>query len=192
MLDEFPLIDDFFKQKKFSDAELQNLIAKLEEKHNSHKTLEKARSIIDLQLLKFKLKKVEPKRSVPKVNSSKAKNAKQSYHIDKIDLFLKHTLGKPLIKVCYYLSIDELTLINHLELDSVKDLRIIRFENSHYQNIKDLVKSYLKIQESELKDGLRKVPVRSKNFKKPSKDKSGVFSKIKAQGGVGKIIYIRS
>lgn len=192
MLNSFPLIDQFFKKKKFSDSELKDLITKLENKYDSHKTLKEAKSIIELHLLSFKLQKIKTQNTSNKSKSSKSKKTKQSYHIDKVDLFLKHTLNRPLIKVCYYLSIDKSILLNRLNLDNINDLKLVRFKKSHYHNIKDLVVKAVDIQESELKKGYRKVPVRSRKFNKKTNNSNDVFSKIKSQGGVGKIIYIKS
>ena len=138
MLNSFPLIDQFFKKKKFSDSELKDLITKLENKYDSHKTLKEAKSIIELHLLSFKLQKIKTQNTSNKSKSSKSKKTKQSYHIDKVDLFLKHTLNRPLIKVCYYLSIDKSILLNRLNLDNINDLKLVRFKKSHYHNIKDL------------------------------------------------------
>lgn len=203
MIKQFKEIDDFFKKDIFNDKDLDNLKHLILSKYKDLNVIKLGYSIIELQLLKFKMLVNEPKtnikplkqdikkskKSVKKTNKTNNKTKVNSAIVNKNEN-VKNIKNLNLLGILEQITETESKekIINILKEQGIYKGRLnITLSLEEYNYIKDHIKILIKTNK-EKDPSLR---IKTSKTQRISKTNS-VYDKIKSTKGIGKIIYIRS
>jgi hypothetical protein len=209
MVRQFPEIESFFTQDVFTENDILELKAELVKKYTDMSVYKKAITLIDLFLVKFdlstpeelkefKLNKFSSRtkrtrikngiKAVPSKNKeSKRVNAEKVLKIE-LESFKNMPVTNFYDKI--KLSINLMNTI--LEQKNLSEIKDDVLSDEQYDALKHIIKSKIEAKNREIKSEIKLNMVKSSHIKDKQKYSSGVYSKIAARGGLGKIIYIRS
>jgi hypothetical protein len=199
MLRQFPEIQHFFKKNNFSQSDLSNLYILIDNKYKDRKVVKGAITLIELQLLKYKLKSTNQKvtnRRTRITGTSKNKNSsvKSSNQIstsfeNAIHEMQKNHLNSNIEEISKLLGIDYNKFSTYLLSKNISKNKEDILSENEFKRINEFIVSQLKTIERKRIDKLK---ISRPSCSKMKKTKSaGVFDHIHKNGGIGKLIYTR-
>ena len=186
----FPEIDAFFKQDEFTDADLEQLITKIDSLYKDSSVRKAANSVISLKIASYFFKSNEVKTDVKRKPTKKKKQLrsyKVSSQLSVKDHFLEITLNKPFRKAPIALGMSLYNFCSLIKIDIKSISSKTKFTQSHWEIGSEAILDRLN-QLSKVKSYENQ---RIKITKTKSINTDSVYNKAKIQGGLGKIIYIR-
>jgi hypothetical protein len=208
MIEQFKEINAFFKQNTFSGFDLNELKNNVNEKYKNEKVLRLAKSMIELQILKFEMQANDNvlNKTVSNIDSNRVSKPKKLEKTRTIKPKKRGTEGMSLDEKIEFLSSKSIQFIlNEISETESKEkfLNILRKHTIYTGRISILMSiEQYSIIKTELKIILatnkkRDTTLRIKTNKNITSNRSllntnTVYDKIKNLNGVGKLIYIRS
>lgn len=208
LIQSFPELHNFFLKSQFDSEELVSLKLTLEANYTDKEIRKKAFSLLDLELLKFKILEEYPEQRLnarPPQEKFQLRKKREPYTNE-----IRKKSPKPLIKITYETNfptnIENLCTklkLNHIELVRIcskLDISIkrkIKLSEEEHKRLFPLFQKRLgeikaqERKEAEKKEVKKNVDVLLKHKKHKSSYSGDVFDEI-AKHGLGKLIYIRS
>jgi hypothetical protein len=209
LLQGFPELHNFFLKNQFDSEQLESLKLAIDANYPDKEIRKKAFSLLNLELLKFKILEEHPEQRVdiPQTqNKLQLKKITNPYPKPE----KRKKPPKPLIQITYETTfptnIENLCIklrLTHLELMTIcskKEISIkgkVKISDEEYKKLFPLFQKRLgeikaqERKEAEQKEAKRKVTLPNKHKKHMSSYRGDVFDEI-AKHGLGKLIYIRS
>ncbi|MFD0797208.1 hypothetical protein ACFQZJ_07040 [Maribacter chungangensis] len=207
MLKKFPEIEQFFRKDYFSEEDLLQLKEKLASNYPEKNLLEKAHSLMELFLLKFKLSSPEELKNFKEediVNSHLKANKKiTSVNVKQLDLppgwsderalDINCYKGVPLVFICTYLKISKPLIKRELSAARLDSYMGNSLSNEQFEALKPLLQKRILIKfAAKLGGGPLKLNKKITSIKRSNRRrKAGSYDEV-AKYGLGKLIYIRS
>lgn len=193
MINQFPKLSKFFRKNSFTQDDIINLLDDLFEKHQEKNIRKTIVSLIELELLKYKIdpsykpKKLKEKAEVRK-SVSKSKPVVAS--IKKQTVFLEFE-NKTITEVGKLIKMDPNLIIEQLKQNGrnylLTDILLVKDQKFLNDHTISLARAYIRRKKDNKKITSQKRIKRTNNNSFPS----GVYGSLQLHGP-GKIIYIRS
>jgi hypothetical protein len=213
MLQQFPEIQIFFKRNEFSGDELERLYQLIDASYSDWRLNNRARSLIDLELLKFKLKSKEKQKSHIDNTISEEDDVKKTYVPDNSDSFRNDGGKKKKLTKGQFVSLKMHSIRNGNYRNAAKELelsihfiiKLLRKKGLNHRvkqfdsvdiNLVDAMNGFILHRLRtlyQIKYGFKKkVKGLNKHGKNTVRSISpGVYGQLQKMG-MGKVIYIRS